>query len=869
MKKILSYLISLTLVFSVFVPCTASEASAVSTAKESFYLVSALNIDEGINEDNSALVTRAEFAAMVIRAINIESVAAVDGSFEDVAASMPLAKEIYTAKAMGITNGTAAGLFTPDGNVTANAALKMMLVAMGYENMAVALGGYPTGYNILEAKLGLLDGVKNTENLTVGEAKRVIENALEEDVAVFSNVSGDDISYTTEKGKTILTENWKLYTVQGIVTKAGYLTIEDEISDDDYVTIAGHRFKSLINCEKYFGMDVSAYVGKEDNFVYAVVPTLENNEVVIDAKDIFEYRNGSLMVYDGSKEKRYSIDSGVTFIENGRIIAHTESDFLFDDGTLRLLDNDGDKVYDFAFAEKWQYFVVSAINQTGKIIYDKKSPIGFVELEEEQDRVVLIVNENGEKALFSQIKVGDVLKAVCSRDMSVCKVVLGETKTISAIAQELSDKSVIIDGKEYVLNTYFKNLGVEITPGKNYSFILAGDGTVTALGTNAGDDIKYGFYLAFARKKGLENECRIKLLDSSNNINVYELAEHITLDGQAKVSKTDSRIDTLFATNGHFNYQLIRYALDKDGKINMIDTNDSALNEDWELDDSLASNNKLTQYIEYGSVNYRGGSAHGAPGFSFKNAVIFVVPTSLHSSQEPRDYDDDLFSATTYQTLENNRYYDCDVYDFDENYYPKAIVIYEDREGEVISNEAQCHLVYSVTEAINKEGEHTKLVRTYSNGQYYQLFVDTEKLDKLTMPNPGDMVRIALSPGNEIVNVTVDVALKEDGTTEIKYVSDYIQNLSYIAGYAVKFGGGGMTLKATSFGGTLLNSAKIAPLPLGYTPRYLVYDISEQSVSRCDPMDIKTADVVGLENADHVVCRLSYYAICDVIIYKD
>jgi len=301
----------------------------------------------------------------------------------------------------------------------------------------------------------------------------------------------------------------------------------------------------------------------------------------------------------------------------------------------------------------------------------------------------------------------------------------------------------------------------------------------------------------------------------------------------------------------------------------MIDTNDAALNEEWELDDSPMSNNKLTQYIEYGRVNYRGGSGHGAPGFSFKKAVIFVVPSSLHSSEEARDYDDDLFSATTYQTLENNLFYYCDVFDFDENYYPKAIVMYEDREGEVISNEVQSHLVYSVTTALNEEGELTKLVRTYSNGQYYQLFVDTDKLDKLTMPNPGDMVRIALSPGNEIVNMTVDVACLKDGKAEIKYVSDCTSILSYIAGYAVNFGGGGMTLKATSFGEALPNSSKIAPLPLGYTPRYLIYDISEQSVSRCDSMDIKTADVVGIENADHVVCRLSYYAICDVIIYKD
>lgn len=873
MKKISALLVSFILLFFIFVPCCVAQAYEGEKSLETFDLLEALGIDEGINQSGESNITRAEFTAMVVRAINLSSVENIDGYFEDVSASSPFIKEIYAAKTLGITNGTAVNMFSPDGNVTRNAALKMILVAIGYENMAVTYGGFPLGYNIIEARLDILNGVTSTDYITVADAKRIITNALKEDIAVFSKVEGDILTFKVEEGKNLLTENWHLNAVSGVMTKAGYMTLDTVLKNNNYVTVAGQTFKSEISAEKYFGMTVTAWVGREDDTVRAVEKSKINGEVIIDAKDIYDFRNDTLIVGEVKEEMSYKVSKSLSFIENGKLIPHSRADFLFENGTIRLLDNDGNGVYDYAFAEKVEYFVISAINAANKIIYDKKSPLGFVELEETADKVAFIVDGEGNEVPFAQLKTGSVVGVICSRDTSVCKVIVNAQQSVSGVVEESYEKTVVINGNEYKTNSYFERLGINVVPGKSYTFLVADDNTITAIDTAVTDGVEYGFYLGFARKQGLSKETEIKILTSSNNILVYELADKITLNGTNNVSKTDVRIDNLLVNGIYYNYQLIRYKTDSNGKINMIDTNDKALCEDWEIDTSVDSSDSLTQYLDYKRVNYRGGSAFGAPSFSFKKGNIFVVPTALKTATAPDFYDDIFFSATTYSSLINNRYYDVDIFDFDENYYPKAIVVYEDVTGETVSDEVACHLVHSVSDAINADGEFTKLISTYSEGYYYRYFVDTEKGSGLTLPQPGDVVRFSLNPENEIVNVTVDVKFKKNASVikdafEIKYVGDYTDIISYISGHAKSYGDSSLVLRATFSPATLQNIGNIAPLPMSYTPRCVIYDISDESVTVADFTDILTEDVVGADKASHVLCRIKYYAVCDIIIYQ-
>jgi hypothetical protein len=104
-------------------------------------------------------ITRAEFTAMLCRAMKEENEAkslAGRSEFSDVKSSNWAAGYIRWAKNNGIINGMGDGTFNPQGNVTYEQTIKMIVLAMGYEeSLAEDKGGYPKGYMEIGQSAGL------------------------------------------------------------------------------------------------------------------------------------------------------------------------------------------------------------------------------------------------------------------------------------------------------------------------------------------------------------------------------------------------------------------------------------------------------------------------------------------------------------------------------------------------------------------------------------------------------------------------------------------------------------------------------------------------------------------------------------------
>jgi hypothetical protein len=112
-------------------------------------------------------ITRAEFTAMLCRAMNEEDSAkslAGQSEFSDVKPSNWASGYIQWAKDNGIINGVGGGRFDPQGNVTYEQTVKMIVLAMGYEeSLAESKGDYPKGYMDIGRGAGLyidVPGVK-------------------------------------------------------------------------------------------------------------------------------------------------------------------------------------------------------------------------------------------------------------------------------------------------------------------------------------------------------------------------------------------------------------------------------------------------------------------------------------------------------------------------------------------------------------------------------------------------------------------------------------------------------------------------------------------------------------------------------------
>ena len=109
-------------------------------------------------------LTRAEFAAILCRAIGIEALAQSatmmeKSYFSDVSAAHWAAGYINTAAEHKAINGFEDGTFRPELSVTNEQVVKMLVAAWGYGEEAEELGGYPNGYMEIAKRFGVTDAV--------------------------------------------------------------------------------------------------------------------------------------------------------------------------------------------------------------------------------------------------------------------------------------------------------------------------------------------------------------------------------------------------------------------------------------------------------------------------------------------------------------------------------------------------------------------------------------------------------------------------------------------------------------------------------------------------------------------------------------
>jgi uncharacterized protein YvpB len=147
-------------VFASFLIAAANVSNAAFAATDftDFSVGAEVNflIDQGIingYEDGTFRprneITRAEFTAMLCRAMKEENSAKSltgQSEFSDVKSSNWASGYIQWAKNNGIINGVGDGRFDPQGNATYEQTVKMIVLAMGYEErLAESKGGYPRG----------------------------------------------------------------------------------------------------------------------------------------------------------------------------------------------------------------------------------------------------------------------------------------------------------------------------------------------------------------------------------------------------------------------------------------------------------------------------------------------------------------------------------------------------------------------------------------------------------------------------------------------------------------------------------------------------------------------------------------------------
>ncbi len=251
--------------------------------------------DENGDIRTDDFVTRAEAAAMLVRANGLDAEAVYDGvpKFEDIKNHWSV-KDVSAAAMIGITNGTTATTFSPDRDVTIQELVKMTVCLLGYGEMAEQRGGYPHGYIQTAMTYGLLKGI----NAEAAAAKRedvikILANALDTPLMVqigfgsvneFAVMDGKD-------GREFLSLRKKVGFDESVPGEAPEEMTEEttdgvpRFNGEEYTnrlvqiknlkkSKSGYSFENSLNDE-----DKATYIVNDDTYVDVKETTLELDEI--------------------------------------------------------------------------------------------------------------------------------------------------------------------------------------------------------------------------------------------------------------------------------------------------------------------------------------------------------------------------------------------------------------------------------------------------------------------------------------------------------------------------------------------------------------------------------------------------------------
>ncbi len=460
LKKVLALVLALSMILSTFTALTLTASAAAeptfsdiagTSYEDAVEVLAALNIVAGYEDGTyggDKVVTRAEMAAFIVREIGLAATAssATSGNqYSDVAADHWALGSINVATQKKIIVGNGDGTFAPNDTVSYQAAVKMLVCALGYEVVANRNGGWPAGYLIQGAALGLTDGITGidgADGCNRGVVASLLYNALEIELMEEVQYSGSAVVQEPDTNKTFLRDNlgYDKYVDAEIVatatqgdnrTTAGLATIRGKLSHLNVIYAQDYNYiydkpSSITNKvqvgetdpDAFFGDAVIIYVKRSANSNVAdTIACIVNDNVTqetleIDVADLYssnplltyldentETKNNSdkydRLYYKGEEDTKAQYAKllstgyfeGCEFVINGRSDHGLDWTILEDkalkNGTIRLIDA---KTFDFATSAS----TAGADGYYEKIVLDTYLDFVVSEVDADEEKVLTV-----------------------------------------------------------------------------------------------------------------------------------------------------------------------------------------------------------------------------------------------------------------------------------------------------------------------------------------------------------------------------------------------------------------------------------------------------------------------------------------------
>lgn len=750
--------------------------------------------DGTFRQDNT--ITRAEFAKVVVTFMNLTGAMsdALPTGFEDVDSIGHWGKPyIQIAASQGVIAGYLDGTFAPDSPVKYSEAVKMMVCAMGYGEIAVQRtpAGAPwyTGYIAQAAELGMLNNVTTSsqeEPASRGAVAILLYNSLTINVATVTVLSDGTIK-TVISDTSAITKYHNSERLTGVVVacaQTGLYSKTTEVAGTNVQIKVGGETK---NYTMPAGTDTYSYLGKSisflvsENTVQSQSPSI--TDVKVDARntvltlkpdDIDSVSASSLSYWASENASRTTsarLSSDMSVIYNGRYLSPwTPDKFEIDSGTVQLICNNGDGVPDVAIIDSYDVVVAlrSGTEGESKKIYAK---YGAADVTIPTSAKVINVYVSGSTTPISDpqsvsVSANDVLNVKISEDNEVFEMYVTRN-TKSGTITETSSGKIVVGGTEYTIGKTFAaysgadkpalSLSSSVKIYLDYFGEIAGAEQTSTAATNA-----FEAFLIYAEKEsGVDGVGKISTYGFSGSASrhkVFTLAKRVTIDG-TQYNDYAAMITALGTTAATANEgkkaqgltptaysQFVRFTLNTGGQVDSIDT--IAANVSAASDDITCS----VQYPSSAGRNANGEYKYDNRTFyNTSDSAVMNITASTKVLMIPEDFSDTTgYSVKSASYFIDDKYYAVEGYNANAVKNVEYILIYGSQSAAELDETSPIVLASAVSEISGSNSTQDKVTgwRFDTNAAVNNLLSENAGLFKNTI-DPGEIFRYAANGDGE------------------------------------------------------------------------------------------------------------------------
>lgn len=574
---------------SSFVTCSAS-ADVSAQNVDDFRLLADLGVfdESGMNDDKlNTEVSRGDAARYIANFLGLNSVKNNDTRlpYIDMNSDDENYGSVCALYSAGIISKNSE--FRSNDKITSLEALKMIAVSLGYEELAAAKGGYPSGYVSLAARLRLSAYTSDTPMMTK-ELFELLKDSVDLDVMDYNGTYIE-----TSVGVSILERYRGILDLTGVIT-ANQDTDTETLDGTSTVNVGKVRVNGKIlkdsNAKAYdlIGIETDIYYDKNTEEIISALPQRNIEIFRIFAHEIESVKDEYTIVYyddERNKSVSLSLDSkNVIVMKNGQYTAlYGKADLDIDEGYIELYDTDSDGVYEIAKIVSPSVYVVDKASSNrvyfkyGKM-YNSKNYI-----EKDNSTTFYIDGKEVGTDEFVEWDIINIYK-VGSQD----KVrVESEYRRVSGILTSVTDDAVEIDGKKYDINPngYFVPADFEIGASIDTYLDLSGRIYVAAKSAVSSDDenLELGYICRVETKEELfgGGKARFKMYKSDMEFEWLMAASKLKIYGKEdkngrvidfeKASALSELQDHLVACgDGVSECQIVKYKVDADNNVTTV-----------------------------------------------------------------------------------------------------------------------------------------------------------------------------------------------------------------------------------------------------------------------------------------------------------